>query len=102
MVPILGSALIAIGILYTYLPVKMYLVDIYTVYAASATGACTIVRSLCAALVPLGANPLYEHLGYGWGNSLLAFVALGGIPVALLLIVYGEKIRTSPRFQPDL
>ena len=77
----------------------MYLVDAYAVSAASATGASTIIRSFCAALIPLDANPLYEKLGYGWGNSLLAFIALGGIPVAVLLTKYGERIRTHPRFQ---
>lgn len=101
-VPIIGSAFIAVGILYTYLPVQMYLVDTYTVFAASANGACTIIRSLCSALIPLGANPLYQNLGYGWGNSLLAFIALAFVPVAVLLIKYGERIRTHPRFQPVL
>lgn len=101
-IPIIGSAYIAIGILYTYLPVQMYIVDIYTVFAASAGGACTIIRSIFSALLPLGANPLYNHLGYGWGNSLLAFVALGFIPIAVMLIKYGERIRTNSRFQPKL
>ncbi|KAL8832092.1 MAG: hypothetical protein Q9191_000471 [Dirinaria sp. TL-2023a] len=101
-VPIIGSAFIAVGILYTYLPIQMYLVDTYTVFAASATGACGIIRSLCGALVPLGANPLYERLGYGWGNSVLAFIALGAIPIAVLFMRYGEQIRTSPRFQLKL
>ena len=99
-VPIVGSALIAVGILYTYLPVQMYLVDTYTLYTTSASGACTVIRSLCSALIPLGANPLYGNLGYGWGNSLLAFIALGFVPIAVLLIKYGERIRTHPRFQP--
>lgn len=101
-VPIIGSAFIAIGILYTYLPVQMYLVDSYTLFAASAIGACSIVRSLCAALIPLGANPLYDRLGYGWGNSLLAFIALVSVPIAVLLMKYGELIRTDSRFQPTL
>ena len=101
-VPIFGSAFIAIGILYTYLPVQMYLVDTYTLFAASANGACSIIRSLCAALIPLAANPLYDRMGYGWGNSLLAFIALGFVPIAILLMNYGERIRTNPRFQPTL
>ena len=101
-VPIIGSAFIAVGMLYTYLPVQMYLVDTYTLFAASATGACTIIRSLCAALIPLSANPLYDNLGYGWGNSLLAFIALGFAPIAVVLMKYGERIRTNPRFQPTL
>ena len=80
----------------------MYLIDTYTLFAASANGACTIIRSLAAALIPMGANPLYNDLGYGWGSSLLAFIALGFVPVAVLLINYGERIRTNPRFQPSL
>ena len=84
--PIFGSAFIAIGILYTYLPVQMYLVDTYTLFAASANGACSIIRSLCAALIPLAANPLYDRMGYGWGNSLLALIALRFVPIAVLLM----------------
>ncbi|KAK6614377.1 major facilitator superfamily transporter [Botrytis cinerea] len=101
-VPILGSMVIAVGILFSYLPVQMYLVDTYTIYAASATGACTIIRSICSTLIPLSANPLYDHLGYGWGNSVLAFIAIGFVPIALLVLRYGERIRTNPRFQPKL
>ncbi|TGO89293.1 hypothetical protein BPOR_0116g00190 [Botrytis porri] len=101
-VPILGSSVIAIGILFSYLPVQMYLVDTYTIYAASATGACTIIRSICSTLIPLSANPLYDHLGYGWGNSVLALIAIGFVPIALLILRYGERIRTNPRFQSKL
>ena len=101
-VPIIGTTFIAIGVLYTYLPVQLYLVDTYTVFAASANGACTIVRSIFQALLPLCANPLYSQLGYGWGNSVLAFIAMAFLPLALLLMKYGERIRTSPRFQAEL
>ena len=101
-VPIIGSSLIAFGIMFIYLPVQMYLVDIYTIYAASAMGACTVVRSVGAAVLPLAANPLYDRLGYGWGNTVLAFVAMAFIPFAVLLLRYGERIRTNPRFQPKL
>lgn len=101
-VPILGSSVIAIGILFSYLPVQMYLVDTYTIYAASATGACTVIRSICSTLIPLSANPLYDDLGYGWGNSVLAFIAIGFVPIVLLVLRYGERIRTNPRFQPKL
>lgn len=100
--PIIGTTFIAIGVLYTYLPVQMYLVDASTVYAASATGACTILRSMIQALLPLSTNPLYNELGYGWGNSIIAFIVLGFVPVAVILITCGEKIRTNPHFQPNL
>ena len=99
--PILASSLGALGIMYTYLPVNMYLVDAYTTFSASASGACIILRSICSGLLPLTVNPLYNRLGYGWGNSLLAFVALAFIPLTFLLLKYGRRIRADRRFQPD-
>ncbi|KAL9131628.1 MAG: hypothetical protein Q9217_000516 [Psora testacea] len=101
-VPILGSALVGIASMFSYLPVQLYLVDTYTVFAASAIASNSVVRSICAALVPLGAGPLYNRLGYGWGNSVLAFISLGFVPIALVLLIFGERVRTHPRFQPKL
>jgi len=101
-VPIMGSSLVGIASMFSYLPVQLYLVDTYTIFAASAIASNSVVRSVCAALVPLGADPLYGRLGYGWGNSVLAFISLGFVPVAVALLVFGERLRTSPRFQPNL
>ena len=70
--------------LLSYLLVQMHLVDTYSLYAASATSLCTIIRSICAALLLLSVSPLYDHLGYG--NSVLAFIAIPFIPVTLLLL----------------
>lgn len=98
-VPIIGSALIGMGTMFSFLPVQMYLVDAFTVFAASAIAANVVVRSLFAGVIPLAAPQLYGTLGLGWGNSVLAFVALCFSPVPFLLIRYGEQIRTSPRFQ---
>ncbi|KAG5927368.1 hypothetical protein E4U42_002311 [Claviceps africana] len=82
--------------------IQVYLVDAYTLYAASALAATSILRSVFGAFVPLAGGPLYENLGLGWGNSTLGFVALGLIPVPFLFMRYGEAIRTSPRYQPRL
>ena len=97
--PILGTALFGIGAMFSFLPVQMYLVDAFTVFAASAIAANVVIRSLFAAVIPLGAPRLYAELGIGWGNSLFAFIALAFYPVPFLLIRYGDRIRTNPRFQ---
>jgi len=99
-VPILASALFAIGYMCTYLPVMMYLIDTYTQYSASAIAACTVLRSICSAILPLAADPLYRRLGYDWGNSLLAFIALAFFPCTVVLARYGERIRL--KFEPKL
>jgi hypothetical protein len=72
---------------------QTYLVDAYTIYAASAIAANTVLRSLVGATLPLGGLQLYNKLGLGWGNSLIAFIALALIPVPVLFKRYGEKIR---------
>jgi uncharacterized protein (DUF697 family) len=77
------------------MPANTYLVDVYLNYAASAMAANTVLRSVVAAVLPLAGPRMFAKLGYGWGNSLLAIVALMLIPIPLLFIKYGERIRKS-------
>lgn len=102
MMPIVGTGFIGVGTLFAYLPIQMYLVDAFGIYAASAVATNTVVRSLFGATLPLSGGPLYSRLGLGWGNSLLALIALIFSPMPFLLNKYGERIRTNPRFQPRL
>ena len=81
------------------MPISTYLVDAFTLHAASALAANTVLRSLVGALLPLAGPKMYQSLGLGWGNSLLAFIALALCPIPVLFYKYGERIRTSPRFQ---
>jgi uncharacterized protein (DUF697 family) len=75
-----------------------YLVDAYPIYSASAMAANTVFRSLVGAVLPLAGGKMYETLGLGWGNSLLAFIALALAPLPIIFWKYGERIRTSKRF----
>lgn len=79
--------------------IEIYLIDLFTHYAASALAATTILRSLVGALLPLAGPAIYEKLGLGWGNSCLGFIALGLIPIPFLFMRFGERVRTNPRFQ---
>lgn len=77
------------------MPASTYLVDAYTVYAASASAAATVFRSLVGALLPLAGNSMYDALGVGWGTSLLGFIAVAFIPVPIIFWKFGERIRNS-------
>ena len=60
----------------------MYLIDTFTIYAASALAANAVMRSIAGAVLPLAGLPMYEKLGMGWGNSLLGLVySLPFLPV---------------------
>lgn len=77
----------------------MYLVDAYTVYSASVTAASTIFRCLFGALLPLAGPAMYESLGYGWGNSVLGFIAVAFIPLPFIFYRHGERIRETRVFK---
>jgi MFS family permease len=93
-VPIMSTALIGIGNLAVFMCITTYLVDAFTIYAASALAANTVIRSVMGAVLPLAGQKMYLALGLGWGNSLLAFIAMGLIPVTWVLIKWGEQLRT--------
>ncbi|PVH97402.1 MFS general substrate transporter [Periconia macrospinosa] len=99
-VPIIGSAMISLGVMYNFMPVQMYVVDSFTIYSVSATGAVGIIRSIITTVFPLAGDPLYARLDYGWGNTLLAFIALTSLPMAIIFIIYGERWRL--RYPPKL
>ena len=80
--------------------IQNYLLDAYPQYAASVTAAMAVLRSLLGALLPLGGLQMYDALGIGWGNSLLAFVSLALIPIPLAFYAFGERLRR--RFNPVL
>lgn len=95
MVPEVATGIIGFGLLMTFMPATTYLVDVFTVHAASAMAASTVLRSLAAAFIPLSSQTMYAQLGNGWGNSMLGFIALLLTPIPFLFIKYGERIRTS-------
>ncbi|KAK3935595.1 putative MFS transporter [Diplogelasinospora grovesii] len=99
-VPILGTFVIGLSSFLILMPAQIYLVDAFgSEAAASALAANTVLRSLFGALLPLAGPYLYTALGLGWGNSLLAFIALAFVPVPFFFYKYGERLRL--RFPVD-
>jgi len=98
-VPNIGAAIFAAGTIIGFQCIQTYIVDSYTKFAASAVGAATVLRSLAGFGFPLFAPYMYAALDYGWGNSLLGFIAIGlGWPGPILLWLYGEKLRKQSTF----
>ncbi|KAI1382034.1 MFS general substrate transporter [Hypoxylon crocopeplum] len=97
--PNIGAMLFAAGAIIGFQCLQGYLVDTYQRYAASAVGAATVLRSLAGFGFPLFAPSMYDRLGYGWGNTLMAFLGIAiGWPSPLLLWKYGETLRKRSPF----
>ncbi|KAL4863386.1 hypothetical protein BDV12DRAFT_189732 [Aspergillus spectabilis] len=92
-VPVLGLFPFAFGAVGLFASLQTYIVDSYTRYAASGIAAITVFRSFAGALLPLVGPPMYEALGYGWGNSLLGFLAMAMVPVPVGFYYYGGRLR---------
>jgi multidrug resistance protein len=92
-VPIIGLVVFGIGFESVWLPTQAYVVDAYSQYSASALAACSVMRSVVAAFLPLAGPQIYDALGVGWGSSVLGFIALALVPVPLLAYKYGKSIR---------
>ncbi|KAJ5278651.1 hypothetical protein N7478_004023 [Penicillium angulare] len=97
-VPEIGNAVTGYGMIITLMGIQTYLVDAFTQHAASAIAACTVLRSLAGGLLPLCGLKLYDKLGLGWGNTLLAFIALAMAPIPILFQFFGAQLRA--RSQP--
>ena len=69
----------------------------YTIYAASAIAATVASRCVVGALLPLAAPPLYDKLGLGEGNTVLAVIGVLCIPLPIYIMVYGERIRSRDK-----
>ncbi|KAJ8516380.1 hypothetical protein ONZ45_g6304 [Pleurotus djamor] len=95
--PIIGSGIFGFGLMTTFLPIQLYLVDAFA-YAASALAAASVLRSLLGFVFPLFGQQMYDALGLGGGNSLLAGLGIIlGIPFPIWLWYYGEEIRKKSK-----
>ncbi|PYH88249.1 MFS general substrate transporter [Aspergillus ellipticus CBS 707.79] len=92
-VPIIGLSPFGIGMVGIYNTLQTYVIDCYPRYAASAMAALVVTRSLMGALLPLAGPRMYAALGYGWGNSLVGFIALAMVPVPISFYRFGGRLR---------
>jgi hypothetical protein len=86
-VPMLGTMFVGFGFTMVLSSIANYMIDTFTIYAASAMGAIVISRSIFAGTFPLLALHMYDALGWGWGNSLLGFIALAGCGHSSIVLV---------------
>jgi multidrug resistance protein len=95
---IIGTAPFGFGMVLVFLAQLNYLVDAYTVYAASVLAANSVLRSLFGAAFPLFTAQMYATLGIHWASSVPAFLALACTPFPFLFYRYGEAIRTRCKY----
>lgn len=101
-VPNIGAAIFAFGGILSFQGIQAYVLEAYPLYGASAMAATTLPRSIASFLFPIFAPALYRRLDYGWGNTLLAGIAVVvGIPAPLFLYYFGARLREKSPYGTD-
>lgn len=93
--PIAAGVPFGFGMVVIFMSITNYLIDSYTIFAASALAANSVLRSLFGFAFPLFTTNMYENLGIHWASCVPAFLALACLPAPLLLIKYGARIRAK-------
>ncbi|KAI0966662.1 major facilitator superfamily domain-containing protein [Xylaria arbuscula] len=82
------------GAQFTSIALSAYVIDAYPEHTSSAIAATQFLKSLTAFLFPLFTPSLYRVLGYGWGNSTIAFASLAiALPAPFVIWRYGARLR---------
>ncbi|MCJ1407457.1 MFS siderochrome iron transporter 1 [Ptychographa xylographoides] len=97
-VSIIGTVPFGFGMVLVFLSIMNYLIDAYTIYAASVLAANSVLRSLFGAVFPLFTTQMYNNLGIHWASTIPAFLALMCVPFPFLFYKYGARIRRKCKF----
>ncbi|KAF9066975.1 MFS general substrate transporter [Rhodocollybia butyracea] len=93
-----GMAFVGAGIILTFQSMQTYVVDSFTLHAASALAAVSCLRALAGFGFPLFAPTMYNALGYGKGDTILAAFSIAvGWPAPILFWKYGKAIRMKSK-----
>ena len=101
MASIAGGVPFGFGMVLVFLSIMSYLIDAYTIFAASVLAANAVIRSLFGAVFPLFTTYMYDNLGIHWASMIPAFLALVCVPFPFLFYRYGSAIRKRCKFAAE-
>ncbi|KAL5355270.1 MFS general substrate transporter [Aspergillus floccosus] len=100
-VSVVATAPFGWGVILIYLGIMNYLIDSYTIYAASVLAANAVLRSIFGAVFPIVATYMYDGLGIHWAPCVPAFLSVACMPAPFLFYRYGAVIRTRCKYAAE-
>lgn len=89
------------GMILVIISVNNYLIDSYTMFAASVLATNLVLRSVFAGSFALFTTRMFDSLGNHWASSVPAFFALICAPLPFVFYKYGGRIRQRCRFAAE-
>lgn len=100
-VSIIAGAPFGFGMVLVFLSIMTYLVDAYTIYAASVLAANSVIRSCFGAGFPLFTTYMYHNLGIHWATCIPAFLSVACVPFPFLFYRFGPQIRRRCKYAAE-
>ncbi|KAI9739634.1 MAG: hypothetical protein M1834_006352 [Cirrosporium novae-zelandiae] len=100
-VSVISGAPFGFGMVLIFVAIKNYLVDAYTIFAASTLAATVFLRSIFGFAFPLFTTYMYDALGLNWASMIPAFLALACSPMPFLFYKFGIVIRAKCKFASE-
>lgn len=98
---IILAAPFGFGTVLVFISILVYLLDSYTIYAASVLAAGAILRALVGMAFPLFTVQMYHNLGIHWAASIPAFLTLACLPFPFVMYRYGDRIRMKCKYSQE-
>jgi hypothetical protein len=101
-VSIIATIPFGFGMNAIFIGVFNYLIDAYTIYAASVLGANMVIRYIFGAAFLLFTTRMYDRLEIHWATCIPAFLTLICAPFPFLFYKYGASIRKRCKFAAEV
>lgn len=97
-VPTLACSFVGFGFITIFQSCINYVVDRYTIYAASGLTVVTVLRSLFAATFPLFSQKMFDKLGTRYAGTLLGGLSGILVPVPFLFYKFDDFLRSRSKY----
>ena len=96
---IVGQFVFGIGALCCFNSSYMYVIDVYTVNAASPLAALVFLRYIVAgAGSVMFTRPMFDGMGIHWAMSFLGFIAIAVSLVPIVFYIFGPQLRARSKY----
>ncbi|KAL4913880.1 major facilitator superfamily domain-containing protein [Aspergillus aurantiobrunneus] len=102
MAPTASGVFVGFGLTSIFMQGFNYILDSYLSFAASAFAANTMMRSMVGACFPLFTRQMFNNLGIQWAGTLLGCIAVVMVPIPVLFLIYGPRLRRMSRLAPNV
>ena len=98
---IILSAPFGFGCVLVFLACINYLLDAYTIYAASVLAATAMLRAFFGFAFPLFTTQMYHNLGIHWASSIPAFLTVLCLPFPFVMYRHGASLRAKCKYAQE-